>query len=145
MQYLCLYLSHSRIAPCFLSAKSSIGLNHTVVLHPSFDRHLGLLTSSCCSVIGTLVCDYVSEPPIISALKSLLCVVIFRENVQGHIGGWQNGHVALCCAFPIGNTPVYLSARPAQHGMCTSKQRGCRIAGAKVTLKADAEQKTHGC
>lgn len=84
MQYLCLFLSHDRIA-FFLSDKSSIGLNHTVASHPSFDRHSGKLTICCCSVIGTLSCDYLFESPIISALKILLCVVVFRENVQGHI------------------------------------------------------------
>lgn len=78
---MCLFLSHSRIAFFFLSDKSSIGLNHIVAIHPSFDRHLGMLTIACCSVIGTLVCYYLFESLIISVLKSFLCVVIFRENV----------------------------------------------------------------
>lgn len=81
MQYLCLFLSHSRTAFFLLSDKSSIGLNHTVAIHPSFDRHLGMLTIGCCSVTGTLVCYYLLESLIISVLKSFLCIVIFGENV----------------------------------------------------------------
>lgn len=77
MQYLCPFLSHSRIAFFFLSDKASIGLNHTVAIHSSFDRYLGILTICCCSRIGTLVCYHLFESLIISFLKSFLCVVIF--------------------------------------------------------------------